>query len=237
MALEVQNLHVILGGVHAVNDVTLSVEKGLVMGLIGPNGAGKTSAVNAISGYVKLASGSVSLDGKNVTGWTPQQLLGEGLARTFQGARLFGSLTVKQNLMVAALAHHRKDEAVLIVGEVLEKIDLAEIQDSLAEDQPAGVQRLIGIGRALATKPNYVLLDEPAAGLNETESVKLSELLMTLAKQENLGLLVIEHDMSIITTICNDVHVLDSGETLFTGSANDMKTNPAVIEAYLGSAL
>ena len=234
--LRIEGLTVVLGGVRAVNDVSFQVSQGEVLGLIGPNGAGKTSAINAISGYIKPTRGRVDLGGKDVTGWAPERLVRSGLARTFQGARLFGELTVYENVLVSALAKERRTAANRATLRTLERLGLADRAQELAKDQPAGVQRLLGLARALATEPEVLLLDEPAAGLNDRESEELKGLLRTLADDDGMTLVVIEHDMGLIMGLCDQIHVLNSGQTLFAGAPADARSNPAVIEAYLGSA-
>jgi branched-chain amino acid transport system ATP-binding protein len=235
MDFQVSGLRVVLGGVTAVDDVSFAVSQGEILGLIGPNGAGKTTAVNAISGYLRPTSGRVTLDGSDITGWAPERLVRAGIARTFQGARLFGQLTVLENVRVPALIRRRGRAATRLAEQILEQLGLAGRAGEPAQDQPAGVQRLLGLARALAAEPRLLLLDEPAAGLNDDESAELSQLLRNLARDSDIGVLIIEHDMSLIMGLCDRLHVLNSGRTLFSGAPQDVRRNPEVIEAYLGS--
>lgn len=235
MDFQVSGLRVVLGGVTAVDDVSFGVYRGEILGLIGPNGAGKTTAVNAISGYLRPTSGRVALDGNDITGWTPERLVRAGIARTFQGARLFGRLTVLENVRVPALTRRRGRAAVSRAEQILEQLGLHERSDELAQDQPAGVQRLLGLARALAAEPQLLLLDEPAAGLNDDESAELADMLRNLVQENGIGVIVIEHDMGLIMGLSDRLHVLNSGRTLFSGLPHEARQNTEVIEAYLGS--
>lgn len=233
--LTVSSLRVELGGVVAVANLSMSVQPGQIVGLIGPNGAGKTTAVNAITGYVRPTGGTVTIGSEVVSGRSPEQLATAGLARTFQGARLFSSMTVQENVMVAAAARHRGAAVRRAALGALERVGLSGAATQSAQGKPAGVQRTLGLARALALEPRFLLLDEPAAGLNDTETDGLIELLASLASDDNLGLLVIEHDMRLIMGLCHSLYVLDSGQTIFTGTPAQARTDPDVITAYLGS--
>jgi len=234
--LSVEGIRVVLGGVVAVDAVDLDVADASIVGLIGPNGAGKTTLVNAVSGYAKPESGSVTLDGVDITGWRPERLLRQGLARTFQGARLFEGMTVLENVEVAAMSKHGRRAARRRALAVLEQLDLDSRQSLLAGILGAGEQRLLGLARSLAAEPRMLMLDEPAAGLNDEESVALAETLRRLPKEYNLALVVIEHDMGLIMNLCDEITVLESGKRLSHGTPAEVRNDPRVIEAYLGKS-
>ena len=232
--LQVEGLHMELGGISAVQDATLSVSAGEILGLIGPNGAGKTTLVNAVSGYLRPTRGRVRFAGADITGWAPEAVVGAGLARPFQGARLFPRMNVFENVLVAALAKARRRQAILRAQEMLERFNLTHLATEPAQDQPTGVQRRLGLARALASSPTIVLLDEPAAGLNDQETDELRHELQALRTELGLGIVVIEHDMSLIMRLCDRLHVLDSGRSIFTGLPADARKDDRVVLAYLG---
>lgn len=220
----------------ALDGVTLKLEPGEIVGLIGPNGSGKTTLINAITGQVPLAGGAVRLGDMNLSGLPPRSIALKGIARSFQIVRLFNNLTVIENIESAALAHgdglrkaRRKAEALL------EEFGLTSLSDALAVGLSYGDKRRVEIARALAAEPGFLLLDEPAAGMNEAETEKLLHTLQSLPRDRGLGLLIIDHDMSLMMRLCHRLHVLASGGTIATGSAEEVRRNPAVIEAYLGS--
>lgn len=217
--------------------VELALSPGEALGLIGPNGAGKTTLVNVLSGFQAPDSGSVFLDGADVTGSSPARLARAGLGRTFQAALPFAGLTVLESVAVGAMGVGvgRRD-AVDIAANVLERLGLSEQAQSPAGLQPPGNQRLLGIARALATRPRYLLLDEPAAGLNDEECRELVTILSEVLRDFDCAILLIEHDMNVVMDLCSLVQVLDDGETVAIGSPEEVQADPAVVEAYLGTS-
>lgn len=209
---------------------------GEIKGLIGPNGAGKTTLVNAISGFQSMLAGKVLLAGRDVTGWSPDHLAREGLARTFQNVRLFGGLTVFENVEVGALeaARDRGEARANALG-LLDRLGLQAHPKTLASALPYGLERRLAIARALATRPRFILLDEPAAGLNEIEGDELVAMIRDVRAEYGCGVLVIDHDMRLILGLCERIQVLDHGRTIFEGSPAEVTSDARVIEAYLGS--
>jgi branched-chain amino acid transport system ATP-binding protein len=207
-----------------------------VLGLIGPNGAGKTTLVNVLSGFQRPATGSVRLAGTHTTGWNAERLASEGLTRTFQNARLFQNLTVFENIEAGAVGVGRgRREARQSAEELLDRLHLRTKAFARASSLSHGDERRLGIARALATRPRFLLLDEPAAGLNEAESDELVQVLIAIREEFPLGVLVIEHDMRVIMRLCQRIQVLDYGKTIAIGPPDEIKRNPAVLEAYLGA--
>jgi branched-chain amino acid transport system ATP-binding protein len=222
-------------GLEALSDVSLTLLSGEILGLIGPNGAGKTTLVNVLSGFQRPTSGRVLLGDRNVTALPPQKLAAQGLGRTFQSVRLFGRLTVFDNVLAGAVAGGlRMQPARELTWTLLERLSLAHAAPVDAAALPHGEERRLGIVRALATRPRFLLLDEPAAGLNESETAALTATLATLPRDFGVGLLVIEHDMALILGLCQRLQVLDHGKTIAEGSPREVRQNRAVIEAYLG---
>jgi branched-chain amino acid transport system ATP-binding protein len=219
--LECRGLKVHFDGVKAVDGVDVALHGGEILGLIGPNGAGKTTLVNALTGFQRPTAGSVYLDDVEVTGWPPDRLARAGLARTFQAVRLFAGLTVLENVELGAMGVGlgRRD-AQRWAWELLGRLGLTEIADLLAASVPHGMERRLAIVRALATRPAFLLLDEPAAGLTEVESDTL---------------MVIEHDMRVIMRLCERIQVLDHGKTISIGTSAEVQSDPAVLKAYLGT--
>jgi len=240
------------GGLSALSDFSLSLDAGELAGLIGPNGAGKTTVFNAITGVYPTCAGSIALDGRRIDGLTPYQVAGLGVARTFQTTRLFRALTVLENLGIALAARcrprcglltavvggrrSRDAEASVVRGamELLETFNLADRADDVAGGLPYGLQRRLEIVRALAIDPKILLLDEPAAGLNPAETTELMELIGGLPGRFGVAVLLIEHDMRLVTSICHRVSVLNYGRQIAAGDPRSVIRDPAVIQAYLG---
>lgn len=235
--LRAEGISVHFAGVQAVDDVSLEIRRGDIVGLIGPNGAGKTTFVNALSGFQLPTGGHVFLDESDVTGLTPWRLARRGLTRTFQSVRVFADLSVYENVEAAALSTaRRRADAAPFVNELLRWVNLADRADLSAAALPYGDERRLGLVRSLATRPAFVLLDEPAAGLNEFESHQLMEVIRRIRDEFECGILVIEHHMPLIMRLCDRVQVLDHGKTLSVGTAAEIQSDPVVIEAYLGSS-
>jgi branched-chain amino acid transport system ATP-binding protein len=235
-SLRAVDVGVRFAGLEALSDVSLSLGSGEILGLIGPNGAGKTTLVNVLSGFQRPTSGHVLLGDHDVTALPPQKLAARGLGRTFQSVRLFGRLTVFDNVLAGAVAGGmRMRPARELAWTLLERLSLAHTATVAAAALPQGEERRLGIIRALATRPRFLLLDEPAAGLNEQETEALTETLATLPRDFALGLLVIEHDMALILGLCHRIQVLDHGRTIAEGSPREVRHDRSVIEAYLGA--
>jgi ABC-type branched-subunit amino acid transport system ATPase component len=223
-------------GVKAIDGVDLTLRRGEILGLIGPNGAGKTTLLNVLSCFQVADEGRVLLEGADVTGWTPDRVSTHGLGRTFQNVRLFGRMSVFENLEVAALgAGMRARAARAVAAELLGQAGLRERARLAAESLAHGEARRVGVLRALAMRPRYLLLDEPAAGLNEVESDELQRFLAGLPTAHELGLLIVEHDMRVIMRLCERIQVIDHGRTIAMGTPDEVRRDPAVLTAYLGS--
>ncbi|QTI87263.1 ABC transporter ATP-binding protein [Streptomyces sp. AgN23] len=234
--LQAREVSVRFGGVNALAGVTVAVDAGEVVGLIGPNGAGKTTLVNVLSGFQRPTSGSVRFDGRDVTRWAGHQRARAGLVRTFQAVRLFPAMTVTENLQAAGIAGGRPVAAAEAhARELVRSFGLSAYSDAPAAGLPHGVERRVGILRVLATRPRVILLDEPAAGLNERESDMLGQSLHDIRAEYGVGICVIEHDMRLIMSRCDRVHVLASGSTLAAGTPQEIRAHEAVIDAYLGA--
>jgi branched-chain amino acid transport system ATP-binding protein len=224
----------------AVNEVDLDVERGSITGLIGPNGAGKTTLFNVITGLQETVSGRVRLDGADITDAKAHVRARRGIARTFQRLEVFGSLTARENLQTAAEIRRSwsRDRSVDLHEEVERLIDLVGIRpvaDERVDAMPTGLARLVELGRALATRPKLLLLDEPASGLDETESDSFAELLVELAA-DGMAILLVEHDVQLVMKVCAKIYVLDFGSILATGTPAEIQRNQSVLDAYLGSA-
>jgi len=235
--LRAEGISLSFSGLRVLRGVDLELAPGEALGLIGPNGAGKTTLVNVLSGFQAPDSGVVALDGVDVTGRTPTRLARDGLGRTFQASLPFPHLTVLESVAVGAMGIGvGRRRAAAVAADVLSRLNLLE-QAALPAGSltPAG-QRLLGVARALATHPRYLLLDEPAAGLNEVECGELVEILRDVIKDFGCGILLIEHEMSIVMELCPRIQVLDDGMTLCEGTPEEVQADSAVVEAYLGSA-
>lgn len=223
-------------GVRAVDGIDVRLEQGEIVGLIGPNGAGKTTLMNALSGFVRLTAGTVSIGGLNVTGWPARRLVGHGLVRTFQEVATFPRLSVFENVEVGALgAGLGRREARRRAWELLGSTGLRDRAHQPASALPHGEERRVGIARAVATRPRFLLLDEPAAGLDDTESMALTEAIAGLREELACAILLVEHDMHVIFRVCERIQVLDYGKTIASGTSEEVSTDRAVVAAYLGA--
>jgi branched-chain amino acid transport system ATP-binding protein len=234
--LEARGVRVHFGGVKALDGVDLTVRRGEIVGLIGPNGAGKTTLVNVLSGFQRATGGLVMLTGADVTSWSPGELARQGLVRTFQAVRLFSGLTVFENVEAAAVcATAGRRAARALARELLAALNLESRAHQRAQGLPHGEERKLGIARALALRPSFLLLDEPAAGLNEAEADELVAVLVGLRDRHSLGLLAIEHDMRLIMSLCERIQVLDHGKTIAVGTPAEIRRDERVRTAYLGT--
>jgi branched-chain amino acid transport system ATP-binding protein len=233
---ETRGLTVDFVGLRAVDHVDLVLRQGEILGFIGPNGAGKTTLVNAMTGVQSVSDGGVFLDGVEVTKWTPFRLARAGVGRTFQSVKLFNGLTVLENVEVGAVGVGvGRGKARRKAMELLKWAHLADKAEWRADSLPAGEERRLGILRALAMEPRFVLLDEPAAGLNERESDDLVQAIFNIRERFGCGVLVIEHDMRLIMRLCDRIQVIDYGKTICIGTPEQVQLDPAVITAYLGT--
>lgn len=248
--LEVKSLGISFGGLRAVDDFNLKIEKGQLYGLIGPNGVGKTTVFNMLTGVYKPTDGSIFLDGENITGKKTIDINKHGIARTFQNIRLFHQQSVIDNVKIGLhnehtystlsgilrLPSYRKTEKIMNekAMELLEVFDLQDEADILASNLPYGKQRKLEIARALATDPKLLLLDEPAAGMNPNETKELMETIRFVRDKFDMTVLLIEHDMKLVSGICEELTVLNFGQVLAQGKTSDVLNNPEVIKAYLG---
>jgi len=224
-------------GVHALRGIDIEVHRHEVVGLIGPNGAGKTTLVNVITGFDFPTSGSVTLGDELITSWSPHRRGRAGLARTFQHSRSFGSLSVRENVEVAALGSGaRSPEARRRARALLELLGLEAYDERPAATLAHGDERKLGVARALATAPRFVLMDEPAAGLPEAEVPDFAAVVDTVRDAYEAGVLLIDHNMALIMEVCDRIHVLDQGRTLAEGTPQEIRSNLDVTAAYLGES-
>ena len=248
--LKTTKLSKVFGGLRAVSNFEMEINKGELVGLIGPNGAGKTTAFNLLTGLYEPTEGEIIFDGQSVVGLKPYQVTQKGIARTFQNIRLFSEMTVLDNVKVAYHFHMKYGlaEAVSRLGRYfgeeedleeqairfLEIFQLADKKDEVAKNLPYGEQRRLEIARALAAKPKLLLLDEPAAGMNPQETQQLLQMIRWIRKEFDLTILLIEHDMSLVMNVCERIYVLDYGKIIASGTPDEIKNNKQVVEAYLG---
>jgi branched-chain amino acid transport system ATP-binding protein len=234
-ALETIDVAVHFQGVRAIDGVSLTLNPGEILGLIGPNGAGKTTLVNVLTGFQQPARGSVRMGGQDITGLVSHKRSRLGLARTFQNVLLFGGMSVIENVEAGAIAcgldrHAGRKRA----WETLEWLGLAHLAEARADTLPFGEERRIGIGRALCGRPTFLLLDEPAAGLNTAECDELLDIISGIRKEFGCGVLLIEHKMPLVFGLCDRIQVLDQGRTIALGVPTAVAADPLVRQAYLG---
>lgn len=236
--LEVAGVEVRFGGVVALRGVDLTVDTGTVTGLIGPNGAGKTTLFNVVTGLQKAQRGSVTLDGEELSQLPPHRRARMGIARTFQRLEVFGSLTVRENILVAAEIRRRwardGSNPRRVADEVIAQVGLGPVARVRCDTLPTGMARLVEVGRSLATRPKVLLLDEPSSGLDDQETDELGDLLRALAEQ-GTAVLLVEHDVELVMSVCSRVHVLDFGRILAVGTPAEIQADPDVRAAYLGT--
>jgi branched-chain amino acid transport system ATP-binding protein len=253
--LDVKDLTMDFGGLRALDHIDIQVKKGEIAALIGPNGAGKTTFFNCITGIYNPTLGDVKIhpnsnEEKSLNGLKPNLVTEYGLARTFQNIRLFSEMSVLENVMLGRHCRMKskifsaifrppatiKEEKQAIEDsyQILEKIELTQYVNELAKNLPYGAQRRLEIARALATEPFLLLLDEPAAGMNPHETEELDDLIIRLRDKENVSILLIEHDMKLVMSLSDDIFVMDYGKLIAHGTPDEIKSNPAVIKAYLG---
>ena len=255
--LEVKNLSMAFGGLKAIDSLDLAIHKGEIVALIGPNGAGKTTFFNCVTGIYKPTEGDILIapDGhpKRINGLKPNHVTRRGLARTFQNIRLFSSMSVLENVMIGchpvtkagvlgAIFKNpatRAEEKFIVEKsyEILKKIGLEKWVNELAGNLPYGAQRRLEIARAMATDPFLLLLDEPAAGMNPQETKALDDLILKICKQENISILLIEHDMKLVMSLSEKIYVMDYGKKIGQGTPEEIRNNPVVIKAYLGEEI
>jgi len=248
--LKLVNVDKYFGGVHAVNKVSIEINRGSITGLIGPNGAGKTTLFNIIAGYIKPTSGNAELDGEDITSMLPHELFSKGLLRTFQIAQEFSTLTVLENLMMVPGnqkgenlintwfnnfgVSNQEEEIRSKAIKVIEFLNLSHLTQELAGNLSGGQKKLLELGRTMMVDAKLVLLDEVGAGVNRTLLNEIIEAIIRLNKEKNYTFCMIEHDMELISKLCDPVIVMAEGAILFQGTAQEVKSNEEVIEAYLG---
>ncbi len=238
--LQAEGIEVRFGGLHALKGVDLEVETGGITGLIGPNGAGKTTFFNAVCGLQQPSAGRILIEGSDVGKLKTHRRARLGIGRTFQRLEIFGSMTVLENVLTAAEIRKSWSRGGSnprdVAQEVLERLHIAEFADERADSLPTGLLRIVELGRALATRPRLLLLDEPSSGLNQSESQLLAGLLKTEA-DAGLGVLLVEHHIELVMEVCRNIYVLDFGEILARGTPEEIQNNEAVQRAYLGKGV
>jgi len=249
--LETRNLSRHFGGLRAIGDLSLSVNRGEILGVIGPNGAGKTTLFNLLTGIYPPSSGDILFEGRSIAGMQPSRIARLGMARTFQNIRLFRQLSVLENVRIAydsrlvyspadALLRTpstriRERESIDASMELLELFELGSLAGDAAGDLSYGAQRRLEIVRALALRPSILLLDEPAAGMNPSESMRLTEFLRWVHEKFSLTIVLIEHHMQMVMALCDRIEVIEFGVRIAGGTPDEVKANPRVVEAYLGT--
>lgn len=240
------------GGVTAVSELSLALPKGSIAGIIGPNGAGKTTAFNVLSGFYTPQGGDVIFDGQSIKGRKPYDICRQGMARTFQNIRLFSDMTVLENVMIGRHCRTRagilgaimrdgrtrreEQESIDASYALLELVRLQDVWNETARNLPYGAQRRLEIARALATEPRMLLLDEPAAGMNPQETNELKDLVCSIRDDQQLSILLIEHDMGMVMSLSDRIYVMEYGSCIATGKPEEIRVNPRVIKAYLGES-
>jgi len=233
--LAATNITVRFGGLTVINEVDLHIRPAEVLGLIGPNGAGKTTFVNVLTGFQKPTSGSVQIGDRDITFTKPEHRARLGLVRTFQAVRLFSAMTVSENIAAAGLAIGlSRAEVRNRERKLVELLNLGEWMDIEARALPYGIERRVGIARAMVSNPAFIMLDEPAAGMNEEEALAFLDVVRAI-RETGAGVLLIEHNMGVVFRLCDRVHVLQSGRTLAVGTPDEIRSHSMVREAYLGS--
>lgn len=248
--LKANNISMVFGGLHAVENFSIEIKQGELVGLIGPNGAGKTTVFNMLTGVYIPTSGTIELRGQDVTKMNPHSRVKIGISRTFQNIRLFKRMSVLENVTLSSNVHmnysifdgifktkkywEQEDKATAEAMEILEVLGLTEFADEQAQNLPYGKQRKLEIARALASHPAILCLDEPAAGMNPTETEELMETIKIVREKYNTAILLIEHDMKLVMGICEWIKVISFGKEIATGTPDEIKNNKEVITAYLG---
>ncbi|HKK31969.1 MAG TPA: ABC transporter ATP-binding protein [Desulfomicrobiaceae bacterium] len=248
--LQIQNLTKNFGGLCAVSDLSVTFEGRELMGLIGPNGAGKTTVFNMTSGFYQPSEGSITFNGQNTAGMKPHQVTSLGIARTFQNIRLWHDMTVLDNIRISQHHHlgysfwdsvlrtrrysQSEKRITSAAHEILEALDLRRYENELPRNLPYGLQRKVEIARALSVKPRLLLLDEPAAGLNSVDVADLIRLVRWIHKEFDIAIWMIEHQMTVVMSLCTWIKVVDFGSTIAEGTPEEIRNNPQVIKAYLG---
>ncbi|MEQ8346769.1 MAG: ABC transporter ATP-binding protein [Sneathiellaceae bacterium] len=233
--LRAEGVTVRFGGLVAIDRVDLALAEGEILGLIGPNGAGKSTLINVLSGFQRPTAGDLAIDGERLTGAPAHALARRGIARTFQSVRLFGGLTVRENVAAArAVKAESRATGAARTAEILDWIGLAGHAETRADTMPYSAERLLGIARALAVEPRFLMLDEPAAGMNAEEVERLVALIGRIRDRFGCGVLLVEHNMAVIMTLCERVQVIDHGATIAIGTTDEVAADPEVRRAYLG---